>query len=1126
MNITRLLPAASVALPVVLCSALSYGVAELECDPFPSFASIPKNELVKPNASFQIAPDGSLTVEGEPRYFPATFWYGGFEYMHNGNTGCLDALKWLYDEMPNYETMSRLGFDATGFSCTFKWMRAYRPNQKEFPTDWKKSLPSLMSGFPLYMDFTASEWGLGSMNMGDHPIDPAFKGKRQSWEELNKKVVPKASLDIDDGDGALTLDDFDPGKKAEEANKPKPTPPGYLGPEAFTVGHNHWVAYSIVHPKGRQIWLDMWKHGLEEAVEKGLKPWCCELFNEPAVFDTSAYAEKEFAGRMAKRFGKDWKTSLSDRARAVERTKYNEERFASLLKEGSDAIHEVLPTALTTFQPCTIRTRGLDLYRCYRELGVVCSHTGGRGLMEAHMLRGLADGKPIVDNEMYIGSSTNSIRQSYLDQYQRGYNMSMSFKWSADRSGYNFMNRANVSPDALLGVRLAKRDIMDVNEFLTPRDRGVRRETAVLFSNPSERLGHGESKLFDQAVVGIDAAQLPMDVIWEEDVTNSVERLSRYKLLVIAGSDAAYPGTLAQIEKWVKGGGLLLLLNTKFALDEYGEPDSAAFTANLAEGETKLGKGYVRYVPGRMSPEQIGKHATEMGAKAGVAPCCEVLDGEAEGKKSVFPVEVHPAVRNGMYAWSVTLRTIGPKLVRFKPAKAGELMIRVWSEVIDGDVVSCRQKIVPDADGYYVMYLNPNNTRFLVSGTREQLLKRYPPAENVRWLKSTNADAARAEAKSAAEAKAARAAAGAGRFTVEPDRVMKIDLSKQANAELSKTLKISTSAKAEEGAVVWGEGRFDGVPMDILRFDQNNMKDCVLVTAAKGGKGIPVNSLAGAIYFFTAGELKGTAYLAGGKTAEFKGGKSGRKPYVWKWENPNPTDAVLKIDLMPATSEPPVALAMTLEKPPRGKIAIPGNTIVPRGINSRGVTCTVVDGVWRIELDETATSWSTTGINFTEPIPCDKGKYAKLTFEWNRLPDQWGNYHDHATPQMRINTLDRKGRMGSANWMVPKWPDGGWAYRTDNDPETWQKACFFMKDGAIVDSAKKIVSIALQFQQMPAERSGLAFRNFELELADDYVPSADAAEEEPAKPGAPAVKKRRGPKFEAPTSDGLSLDLD
>ena len=55
----------------------------------------------------------------------------------------------------------------------------------------------------------------------------------------------------------------------------------------------------------------------------------------------------------------------------------------------------------------------------------------------------------------------------------------------------------------------------------------------------------------------------------------------------------------------------------------------------------------------------------------------EVLDGEADEPTGVFPVEVHPAVRDGLYAWSVTLRTLGPKLVRFKPAKAGGEFFKV-----------------------------------------------------------------------------------------------------------------------------------------------------------------------------------------------------------------------------------------------------------------------------------------------------------------------------------------------------------------------------------------------------------------------------------------------------------------
>ena len=62
---------------------------------------------------------------------------------------------------------------------------------------------------------------------------------------------------------------------------------------------------------------------------------------------------------------------------------------------------------------------------------------------------------------------------------------------------------------------------------------------------------------------------------------------------------------------------------------------------------------------------------------------------------------------------------------------------------------------------------------------------------------------------------------------------------------------------------------------------------------------------------------------------------------------------------------------------------------------------------------------------------------------------------------------------------------GGWAYRTDNDPETWQTVWIGIDKGTIPEHVRKIISIAVQFQMMPAEHSGVAFRNFRLEEAPE-----------------------------------------
>ena len=1106
---------------------------ELAYDPFPKFASVPKGELVTPNGGLQIAADGSFVQDGQPRYFPATCWYGGFEFLAGNNKGCCDDLKWLYDEMPTYESVSRLGFDATGLSCTFKWMRMYRPNQKEFPCDWKKSLPSFKCGIPLYMDFTASEWGLGSMNMGDRPVDPDFKGVRGKWPDEEPKKHRKASLKIDDDeDGQMSLDDFDPGKKQaeEESKKPKGPPKGYLGPEAFTVGHNHWVAYSTVHPKGRKIWLNMWKYGAQEVLDLGLKPWCYELFNEPSSYDHSDYAHQEFAKLMTAKYGADYKTAQPAIVQSVEYSRYLEECFASLMDEGTAELKALDPQALTTFQPCTIRTRGLDLYRCYKNLGVVCSQTGGRGLMEAHMLRGLADGKPIVDNEMYFGGSTNSIRQSYLDQYQRGFNMSMSFKWSADRSGYNFMNRNNVRPDALLGVRLAKRDILDVNEFFTPRNRGVPHETAILFSNPTERYSqhaeHSGYKFFDQAVVGVDAAQLPMDVLWEEDLTNSVSRLSRYKVLVTAGTDCVYPGTLKTLRAWVEKGGVLVCFNRVPSLDEYGRENPEAFA--IQPGEQEVGRGRIFFFAERMSSQAMGEKVVVAAATVGVKPDCEVLDAAEEGKVAANPIEVHSAVKNGMRAWIVTARTMSDKVVRFKPADldSSMLMIRVWNEVEtrngESVMVAHRQAMRPDAEGYYGLFLCRGSSVLLVAGKKDAVLKRYPKADDVVWEKTVlKAEDVVREGLAKLEARKEAKASGGFRYAVEADRVTLVDLAKLANAKMQDRIGVNPAAK---GPINWDTEEFAGVPVRILRYDQNGFKDCVLV---KGSiKPIELPADAGRIFFLHTGALNVSFEYADGMVVESESGSPKKKPGLWCWSNTRPNAQLKQMRLSPLGTEAPVVLAVSAEKRDERCYIVPGEDLVGC-MSSKGVRCYATNGVCRVELDESATSWSTAGIGFKNPVPCAKGMYKKITVEVNRLPDQWGNYHDHATPQFRLFGKDRKGALQlGANWMVGKYESGPFFYRTDNNPDTWETMTFFVSDGFLPSSYREATTLRLQFQQMPAEHSGLAFRNVTFWRDPDYKPSED--DEPIAKPGAPAAPRpRKGPKFEVPAADaGLSLDLD
>ena len=344
------------SLAFILSSLAALAAAEeyldpkgLGFDPFVPFAALPANELYPKAAKLTVSKEGHLLVNGQPHYFPATIWYGSTELECNEDTPrYVDSLKWLYQAMPGYDDLQRLGLDGIGYEAPMDWFHKFNPDQKVRRRDDKKYAGAIASGLPLYVDFTASCWSHGAL-----------------WIKNEKmKSLP--------GD--------------------------------------HFMPYSIVTEEGRNVWKTMWTEGAKDTIAMGWKPWCYELFNEPACSEEGRAPEN---------------------LKGADRIKFVEEKFSSLLKEGQEALRKVDPDALACFQPTTMRTRGIDLYEANRHLKVVCAPTGGHGgAVEAHLLRALADGKPIVDSEMYVGCSTNSIRQSFLDQYQRGYNVSYMFKWS------------------------------------------------------------------------------------------------------------------------------------------------------------------------------------------------------------------------------------------------------------------------------------------------------------------------------------------------------------------------------------------------------------------------------------------------------------------------------------------------------------------------------------------------------------------------------------------------------------------------------------------------------------------------------------------------------------------------
>ena len=236
--------ALQLAVGALIAQALLAASAAPEADPFVKFADIPAAERLPRAAALSVAPDGTFLVNGRPRYLTATIFYGGIEDQSIHTSGYPSCLNWLYEDVPDFEGMQRVGVDAIGFEGGHEWMKRVSPTAAP---KWKMSggfpasprFGEVCAGqLPTYVDLTPAPWGHGGIEAKDNP---------------------------------------------------------QLPPEAWTVVDNHWVPYSIHHPDGRGIWMKMWRDSVERYSKLPTKPYCYELMNEPAVFDNGPYAKAQFA---------------------------------------------------------------------------------------------------------------------------------------------------------------------------------------------------------------------------------------------------------------------------------------------------------------------------------------------------------------------------------------------------------------------------------------------------------------------------------------------------------------------------------------------------------------------------------------------------------------------------------------------------------------------------------------------------------------------------------------------------------------------------------------------------------------------------------------------------------------
>ena len=301
------------------------------------------------------------------------------------------------------------------------------------------------------------------------------------------------------------------------------------------------------------------------------------------------------------------------------------------------------------------------------------------------------------------------------------------------------------------------------------------------------------------------------NIIFEPQI-NETDRLGRYDVLAIAGVSAMDPTTRKRIDAWAANGGALVEFREK-------TPTSEMVARVLAAA-----------------------------AKKGVNPCCEVLDAIKDGGSSAVSIEVTPAHRGKLDAYMVTSRAPTLSVVRFRPAPLADtknpVLVRLFTrpdgKTVDGadrrvrNLVSHRQPLKPDKDGYYTLVL-ADGSHFYVYGEMTDVLARYPRTKDVVWETEQTAAEALAQGKAAIVREKEERAARMPVFDVDPNRMAFVRLNEFANVQ-------------NPGfETPWGVTDWRGMRFDFIRFDQNGFKD--VIRASKPVKGIAVDGRAAFVYF-------------------------------------------------------------------------------------------------------------------------------------------------------------------------------------------------------------------------------------------------------------------------------------
>ncbi len=1140
---------------------------------FPEFRELPAESRIPQSVKMTIDRNGDILIDGQARYLSGMQIGSDLISDLTKVKGTPESLGWFYDEPLDYESAQRLGFDTLSLFNINRFVKAYHPSFWKIthqPPNLALYRRTLSAKLPFYLDFTEFPWANGCLS------EPKFRD-----------VFPEESVNR------------------------------YRNSEG-----NHWVAYNVNHPEEKKRLRRMLEDGVLLVLESKTPVIAYELYNEPAYDDPSPYNRRLFADFLKVRYktpdamnrlygsryasfeaASNFKYKSENPGLFVDWSKFMENSFTNHVKFGFDVLRNLDPDARATVQIMgmsyyrILPKSNINMYEISKILNAVTVPTGGgisltgndaptkhavetplsmkgEGILMRHVYRALAEGKPLINSELYTGNNRkNVLSQAWLD-HLRGCNASYFFSWSkrgwewgkatpqriAEKFPWMILNPWSFKPEDMLGFMDVKKETLRFREFFASRDRGIPRETAVLLSYPTERYagatGYVKKNDVTTYASALDFSHYPIDAVLEEMLPEG--RAGRYKAIVAVGTRNIYPSTVPALKKFVADGGILILAREFMPMDEYGHAIHWNDFLNLSTKENpgatqselklnlpqapllpgripgrnttlitsapgwdilgtmdghpavlrkKSGKGFVYVITPEMQDYPVAAVLGAILPRHGIHPSINLRNDE-NGELAVN-VEAHVSKRGNRTAIFLFNHDNYPKLVRLSLRNSG------YPHYYD---LIRKMELPMNASGAAVLL--PPNTRAIVGNGPANSFGTYPAAK----LNSMKQESAEILRKLRSEKKEQK------RFSYSPDLSRTSPLNLRAFCNRGFIDSVSNDGKGgwtDQGAenslegVPWGIHKFGGVPCEIIRFDQNENKTC-LVLASKSQKGalpaevkdIPVNKKVKALYFFhTAAwfsdSLPALTYricYADGSVAlhEAVCGKNifdwwirnETKQVAWmnrahrgfqvdRWENPHPEKEVRSIDLISANNRVvPIVIGITVEEVNPDFFRFKRISWThPNAGGFGGVSMKKsADGIHFSVSDKTG-EWS--GANFGKhdvPVSPNLPGWDQgfLVFEICGGPDRFGNPRGNQQFQMVLSDRNRRtGKTILASGTLPLRPylPGGRI-----QPDAFSEVRIPLSRFSWKKKPQTLNSIMLQYRGSGKESGGFTVRNIRFEL--------------------------------------------